>query len=236
MDNDQLAQYKKRDTEQLQQDLAQLEARLANIPNPNVAVLAEYARQQTAWAQLDAALRAAEEHRQTARSQLEGLRRTRHDQFMTGLRAITGHLRQLYQLLTFGGNAELELVDSLDPWAEGVQFSVMPPRKSWKAIANLSGGERTLASLALIFALHAYRPTPLYVMDEIDAALDYRNVSIVARYIKERCAGASAQFLVVSLRSDMFELADRLVGVYKVQQRTRTLCICPRLFDPLLGR
>ena len=50
-------------------------------------------------------------------------------------------------------------------------FSVRPPRKSWKAIANLSGGEKTLASLALVFALHHYKPTPLYVMDEIDAAL-----------------------------------------------------------------
>ena len=54
---------------------------------------------------------------------------------------------------------------------QGVVFSVRPPRKSWKAIANLSGGEKTLASLALVFALHHYKPTPLYVMDEIDAAL-----------------------------------------------------------------
>lgn len=54
---------------------------------------------------------------------------------------------------------------------EGVEFSVRPPNKSWKRIANLSGGEKTLSSLSLIFALHYYRPTPVYVMDEIDAAL-----------------------------------------------------------------
>ena len=59
-----------------------------------------------------------------------------------------------------------------------------PPKKSWKNISNLSGGEKTLSSLALVFALHHYKPTPLYVMDEIDAALDFRNVSIVANYIK----------------------------------------------------
>ena len=57
-------------------------------------------------------------------------------------------------------------------------FSVRPPKKSWKNIANLSGGEKTLSSLALVFALHQYKPTPLYVMDEIDAALDFKNVSI----------------------------------------------------------
>ena len=51
-------------------------------------------------------------------------------------------------------------------------------------ISNLSGGEKTLSSLALVFALHYYKPTPLYVMDEIDAALDFKNVSIVGHYIK----------------------------------------------------
>lgn len=53
-------------------------------------------------------------------------------------------------------------------------------------MTNLSGGEKTLASLALVFALHSYKPTPLYVMDEIDAALDYRNVSIIGHYVKVR--------------------------------------------------
>ncbi|VVD06021.1 unnamed protein product [Leptidea sinapis] len=57
---------------------------------------------------------------------------------------------------------------------------VRPPSKSWKNISNLSGGEKTLASLALVFALHYYKPTPLYVMDEIDAALDFKNISILS--------------------------------------------------------
>lgn len=56
-------------------------------------------------------------------------------------------------------------------WLQGIVFSVRPPKKSWKNIANLSGGEKTLSSLSLVFALHHYKPTPLYVMDEIDAAL-----------------------------------------------------------------
>lgn len=62
--------------------------------------------------------------------------------------------------------------------------SVRPLRKSWKNIRNLSGGEKTLSSLSLVFALHYYRSTPFFVMDEIDAALDYRNVSIIGSYIK----------------------------------------------------
>ena len=83
----------------------------------------------------------------------------------------------MYRMITLGGDAELEQVDSMDPF-EGINFTVRPPKKSWKNISNLSGGEKTLSSLALVFALHHFKPTPLYVMDEIDAALDFRNVSI----------------------------------------------------------
>ena len=119
-----------------------------------------------------------------------------------------------------------ELVDSLDPFAEGIVFSVRPPKKSWKNISNLSGGEKTLSSLALVFALHHYKPTPLYIMDEIDAALDFRNVSIVAHYIKERTK--NAQFIVISLRNNMFEMANRLVGIYKTDNCTDSVAINPQ--------
>jgi structural maintenance of chromosome 4 len=98
---------------------------------------------------------------------------------------------------------------------------------------NLSGGEKTLSSLSLVFALHQYKPTPIYVMDEIDAALDFRNVSIVASYIKERTRN-DAQFIVISLRSDMFESAERLHGIYKTNDTTKSVTIDPRAFH--LGR
>lgn len=134
-------------------------------------------------------------------------------------------------MITLGGNAELELVDSLDPFSEGIVFSVMPPKKSWKNISNLSGGEKTLSSLALVFALHHFKPTPLYVMDEIDAALDFRNVSIVANYIAERTK--DAQFVIISLRNNMFELADRLVGIYKTSNCTKSIAINPSMIATL---
>jgi structural maintenance of chromosome 4 len=125
-------------------------------------------------------------------------------------------------MITMGGNAEIELVDTMDPFSEGVVLSIMPPKKSWRPIANLSGGEKTLASLALVFALHVFKPTPLYFMDEIDAALDFKNVSIVANYIQSKTQ--AAQFIVISLRNDMFELAHRLVGIYKTSNVSDSGC------------
>ena len=82
----------------------------------------------------------------------------------------------------------------------------------------LSGGEKTFTSLALIFACEEIKKFPFYFMDEIDAALDYKNTTLLASYIKEkRCT----QHIVISLRKNMYQESNRLVGVYKVQDQSR---------------
>ena len=114
-----------------------------------------------------------------------------------------------------------------------------------------------MSSLSLIFALHIFKPSPLYCMDEIDAALDYKNVAIVGKYIKEGVCkrqmqvdskssresepgstgkalkdaarmAQNSQFIIISLRNNMFELADKLVGIYKTHDVTQTITINPK--------
>lgn len=216
---DELADMNK---EKLKGEIAALEEKTQNV-SVDLGVLAEYRRRVEEHMSRASDLQTAIEQRDAAKKRCDDLRRLRLEGFMEGFSAISLRLKEMYQMITMGGNAELELVDSLDPFSEGILFSVMPPKKSWKNIGNLSGGEKTLSSLALVFALHHYKPTPLYVMDEIDAALDFRNVSIVANYIKERTK--NAQFIVISLRNNMFELAARLVGVYKVNHMTKSVTI-----------
>ncbi|OLN87747.1 Structural maintenance of chromosomes protein 4 [Colletotrichum chlorophyti] len=216
---DELADMSK---EKLKGEIAALEEKTQNV-NVDLGVLAEYRRRVEEHAARSSDLATAVSQRDAAKKRCDELRRLRLEGFMEGFSTISLRLKEMYQMITMGGNAELELVDSLDPFSEGILFSVMPPKKSWKNISNLSGGEKTLSSLALVFALHHYKPTPLYVMDEIDAALDFRNVSIVANYIKERTK--NAQFIVISLRNNMFELAARLVGVYKVNHMTKSVTI-----------
>ncbi|WFD26626.1 Structural maintenance of chromosomes protein 4 [Malassezia nana] len=210
------------DRRALQTALTQAEER-AQRSAVDVDVLEEVRRVDATYASRAADLEAMTAERDTAQARFDALRKERLERFMAGFSQISLKLKEMYQTITLGGNAELELVDSLDPFSEGILFSVMPPKKSWKNISNLSGGEKTLSSLALVFALHAYKPTPLYVMDEIDAALDFRNVSIIANMIKERTRGA--QFVVISLRNNMFELSSRLVGVYKTHHCTKSLTI-----------
>ncbi|CAN0924360.1 Structural maintenance of chromosomes protein 4 [Linum grandiflorum] len=204
-----------------------LEAQMKEI-NPNLDSIAEYRRKVALYNERVEELNVVTQNRDDVKRQHDELRKNRLDEFMAGFNAISLKLKEMYQMITLGGDAELELVDSLDPFSEGVVFSVRPPKKSWKNIANLSGGEKTLSSLALVFALHHYKPTPLYVMDEIDAALDFKNVSIVGHYVKDRTK--DAQFIIISLRNNMFELADRLVGIYKTDNCTKSITINPGSF------
>ncbi|VDQ10066.1 unnamed protein product [Trichobilharzia regenti] len=210
-----------------------LEEKIASM-TPNMTAIEEYRRKAQNYLQ-----RVSELNRITGilgeqRKYMEEAKSKRLTEFLDGFHTITSKLKEMYQMITQGGDAELELIDSLDPFSEGIVFSVRPPKKSWKNIANLSGGEKTLSSLALVFALHHYKPTPLYVMDEIDAALDFKNVSIVGNYLKERTK--NAQFIVISLRNNMFELSDRLVGIYKTYNITKTITLDPKpLMEHLRG-
>lgn len=224
---EQLEQYHR---DEVKDQLATLESERENMAkDANMTAIAEYRKKEEDYLAKVSELDEVSELRNAARRRHEDLRRMRLEMFMEGFGQITLKLKEMYQMITLGGDAELELVDSLDPFSEGIVFSVRPPKKSWKNISNLSGGEKTLSSLALVFALHHYKPTPLYVMDEIDAALDFRNVSIVANYIKERTK--NAQFIIISLRNNMFELADRLVGIYKTNNCTKSITIDPKAFS-----
>jgi structural maintenance of chromosome 4 len=170
-------EMKDMDKDVLSHEIKELRVQLDKV-KVDLSVLPEYRRRVEEHRSRSADLNSAVTQRDSAKKRCDELRRLRLEGFMEGFSLISMRLKEMYQMITMGGNAELELVDSLDPFSEGILFSVMPPKKSWKNISNLSGGEKTLSSLALVFALHHYKPTPLYVMDEIDAALDFRNVSL----------------------------------------------------------
>jgi len=190
---------------------------------PNLGAIAEYRSRQAVYLERMKDYNIVNDARNKKREVRNQLLKQRHTEFTDGFDIITNKVKQMYQMITLGGDAELELVNSLAPFDDGVIFTVRPPKKSWKNIMNLSGGEKTLSSLALVFALHHYKPTPLYVMDEIDAALDIKNVSIVAHYIKDRTK--NAQFIIISLRNQMFGLASRLCGIYKTDNCTKMVLI-----------
>ncbi|KFM62010.1 Structural maintenance of chromosomes protein 4, partial [Stegodyphus mimosarum] len=181
---------------------------------PNLSAINEYKVKEKFFNEKQKEVDEITQEKNLQKMRSDELSKRRLSEFMTGFTAIAKKLREIYQMLTFGGGAELELIDPFEPFEKGILFSVKPRGKSWKIMKNLSGGEKTLSSLSLVFALHYYKPTPFYVMDEIDAALDKRNVRIVSYFLKERTK--NTQFIIVSLRDTMNELADHLVGIYKI--------------------
>lgn len=102
----------------------------------------------------------------------------------------------------------------------------MPPMKRFRDMEQLSGGEKTVAALALLFAIHSYQPAPFFVLDEVDAALDNTNVAKVANYIRAH-ASDSFQFIVISLKGSLYEKGHSLVGIYRDQEvnSSRTLTL-----------
>ncbi|KAH0786986.1 Structural maintenance of chromosomes protein 4 [Histomonas meleagridis] len=219
---DQFDQIQERTDEELELEKALIEKQLNEL-DPNLSSIQEYEEKDKIYQSNMEEFKEIDMKRGEIIENCNELKQNRLNMFMEGFEKIAAKLKETYQLLTLGGDAELEFVDRFDPFSGGIKFSVRPPEKSWKNISNLSGGERTISSLALVFSLHHFKPTPFYIMDEIDAALDFRNISIIANYLRERTT--NAQFIVVSHRNNMFEMADRLIGIFKTEDCTSTLAI-----------
>jgi len=135
----------RQDSEALESEIAILEEAISKM-KPNMTAIKEYYRKEKEYSERMKDLDIATEKRDEIRKDYETLRQKRLHEFMAGFGEITLRLKEMYQMITLGGDAELELVDSLDPFSEGIVFSVRPPKKSWKNISNLSGGEKTLSS------------------------------------------------------------------------------------------
>ena len=115
-----------------------------------------------------------------------------------------------------GGKGSLELEDAANPLECGIEIKVQPPGKQLKTITLLSGGEKAFVAIALYFAILKVRPTPFCMLDEIDAALDDRNVERFATYLRNLCD--KTQFIVITHRRGTMEASDVLYGVTMQEQ------------------
>uniref|UniRef100_A0A665WM57 Structural maintenance of chromosomes protein n=1 Tax=Echeneis naucrates TaxID=173247 RepID=A0A665WM57_ECHNA len=100
-----------------------------------------------------------------------------------------------------------------EPYLGGISYNCVAPGKRFMSMDNLSGGEKAVAALALLFAIHSYRPAPFFVLDEVDAALDNTNIGKVTSFIREE-SRKNMQIIVISLKEEFFSKADALQGVY----------------------
>lgn len=131
--------------------------------------------------------------------------------FTAALEDINTHYRRIFDTLFPGGEGHLELDDPSDPLNSGVEIHARPAGKKVKRLSLLSGGERSLASLALLIAIYMSRPSPFYALDEVEAALDDRNLSRLLQVIGE--LGERSQLIVVTHQKRTMQIAETLYGV-----------------------
>jgi structural maintenance of chromosome 1 len=111
----------------------------------------------------------------------------------------------------------------------------MPPLKRFRDMEHLSGGEKTMAALALLFAIHSFQPSPFFVLDEVDAALDNANVAKLVNYIRHN-ARPGMQFIVISLKPTFFEGSQTLIGVMRDQTANSSKTLTLDVSYPLIQR
>ncbi|KAG7141408.1 Structural maintenance of chromosomes protein 1 like [Verticillium longisporum] len=168
-----------------------------------------------------------------ARDAFNVIKTKRYEVFNKAFTHISEQIKTVYKDLTrsdaypLGGQAYLDKEEDNDtPYLAGIKYHAMPPLKRFRDMDLLSGGEKTMAALALLFAIHSYQPSPFFVLDEVDAALDNANVDKIKKYIREH-AGPGMQFVVISLKAGLFQDSESLVGVYRDQEinSSRTLTL-----------
>src|SRR3989441_4568212 len=155
---------------------------------------------------------------------LRGMTRTAQERFVQAFEEINGHLSRLFERLFEGGRAELRLVEAEeggDPLDTGVELMAQPRGKRLQAVTLLSGGERALTGLALLFAIFYFRPSPFCVLDEVDAPLDDANIHRFLRVLRELTG--QTQFVVITHNRKTMEAADVLYGVTMEEPGLSTL-------------
>jgi structural maintenance of chromosome 1 len=192
---------------------------------PNMRAIKHYEDTMERLNQTDEVLEEARLAAKKATDDFNAIKDRRVAKFRGAFDAISECIDTIYKELTRGknvnavGTAFLSLENTDEPYLAGVKYNAMPPNKTFRDMEQLSGGEKTVAALALLFAIHAYRPSPFYVLDEIDAALDAVNVSKVANYVRARSRGdRPLQVVVISLKDSFFKKADSLCGVYREEK------------------
>ncbi len=196
--------------------IAELKRKIGALGTPNLGAIEEYARVNERYTYLcqqrDDVLQAKRE----LEGIIKGLTQEMTTIFVTEFQKIDHYFGQVFEEMFGGGKGQLILEDPENPLTCGIEIRVQPPGKQVKTITLLSGGEKAFVATALYFAILKVRPTPFCLLDEIDAALDDRNVERFASYLHN--LSEKTQFIVITHRRGTMEASDVLYGVTMQEQ------------------
>jgi len=196
--------------QEIEAGIGEASLEIKKIGAVNMLAIEEYERVEGRIADRGEKKEVLSRERATLLERIEKFEKMKYEAFITAFKAIDANFREIFARLT-SGNGHLLLENEEDPFSGGLSFAVQPRDKPVHLLSALSGGEKSLTTLAFIFSIQQYIPAPFYAFDEVDMSLDGSNVERIAAMIRE--FSHTSQFILVSLRKPMIEGADRILGV-----------------------
>ena len=200
--------------EGLRERIKWVESKIEHLEPVNQKALEEYDQATARANEIDSDRSRLDQQRTSLTEVMEECKKKKLEAFFSIFNSINENFRKVYRRLSNGGNGKLVLDNKKDPFAGGLKIVAQPPEKKPQPINSLSGGEKSVAALALIFAIQKISFSPFYVLDEVDMFLDSLNAEIVGKMIKENAM--NTQTMVISLRKVTLKNADAVFGVASV--------------------
>ena len=195
----------------LEAAIAELKARIEEIGPVNMMAIDEFGeleeRHRFLTAQRDDLQQAMESLRETIRR----INRSSRERFIEAFEAIRISYQEIFKTLFNGGRADLKLEEGEDVLECGIEILAQPPGKRLTSVSLMSGGEKAMSAIALLFAIFRFQPSPFCLLDEVDAALDDINVGRFTRMLREYAG--STQFVLITHNKRSMESANILYGV-----------------------
>ncbi|XP_064632615.1 structural maintenance of chromosomes protein 1A-like [Lineus longissimus] len=204
--------------DRMNKNIAEMQNTLHRINAPNMKAMEKLDGVKERFQETSEEFEMARRRAKRAKQAFERVRKERYDRFNHCFDHVANKIDEVYKALAKNQSAQAFLgpENPEEPYLDGVNYNCVAPGKRFRPMDNLSGGEKTVAALALLFAIHSYQPAPFFVLDEIDAALDNTNISKVAAFIQEQ-SEINFQCIVISLKEEFYNHADALIGIYPEQ-------------------
>lgn len=199
--------------EEAETSMTMMQFELERIGAVNQLALSHYAEQISRYKELSLRMNELEREKQTIVQFMDEIERKKRNVFTEAFEKINSNLAKYFSKLTGGGNATFKLENPDEPFSGGIDMLVQFPNKPSIVVSGSSGGERSVAAVAFIFAIKEFTPTSFYILDEIDAHLDAFHVSKLADLLLEE--SEKTQFIVITLKPEMVNKAQKVYGVYE---------------------
>jgi chromosome segregation protein len=199
--------------EEAETSMRMMQFELERIGAVNQLALSHYTEQISRYKELSLRLNELEKEKQAILQFMGEVERKKRKVFMEAFEKINRNLQKYFSKITGGGDATLKLENIENPFSGGIDMLVQFPNKPSIVVSGASGGERSVAAVAFIFALKEFTPTNFYILDEIDAHLDAFHVSKLADLLLEE--SEKTQFVVITLKPKMVNKAQKVYGVYE---------------------